>query len=110
MGELANHILSALRDYAERNKSLDEFLSWFVPVSSNVEQSGDPEAIYVANYIDGILAEASSAGWSEEEIHEELSSPFVGPRFAQNHYGDPLPNSSIAQSNAESDAFNLAAA
>jgi hypothetical protein len=109
MAELADQILEALHDYAERKKSLDEFLNWFVPVSSNVERSGEPKAIHVANYIDGILAEASSANWNEEEIHEELASPFVGPRFGQNRYGD-VPNSSVAQSNAESDAFNLAAA
>ena len=56
------------------NDSLDSFREWFVPISIRVEQSGNRRAIELAYEIDGILAEASSAGWSEAELREELEN------------------------------------
>ena len=74
---LENQIRKALGECANGRMSLDEFRARFVPLSSNIEESGEPQAIELAHHIDGILAEASSAGWSEDELHEELASRFV---------------------------------
>jgi hypothetical protein len=71
------------------NKSLDHFLGWFVPISCNIGHSGDREAIELAQRIDGVFPEASSAQCTEEEIREELRRPFVAPSFAENVVGDP---------------------
>lgn len=54
--------------------SLDEFREWFVPISIRIEQSGSPRAIELSYEIDGILAEASSAGWCEDDLREELAN------------------------------------
>jgi hypothetical protein len=53
--------------------SLAKFRDWFLPVSINIEESGNSSAIALVYQIDGILAEASSAGWDEEAIKEELA-------------------------------------
>jgi hypothetical protein len=67
-------IRRALLECSERRLSLDEFRAWFVPLSWNIEESGDPQAMELAHQIDGILAEASSGGWTEEQLCEQLTS------------------------------------
>jgi hypothetical protein len=60
--------------------SLEDFREWFVPISIDIESAGNEDAIALAHEIDGILAESSSAGWTEADIVEELArvvSPFV---------------------------------
>jgi hypothetical protein len=86
-----SQIRQALWKYAERRESLDEFRAWFVPLSWNIEESGELAAIELAHHIDGILAEASSGGWTDEELHEELSRPFVVSPYAENVFGDDSP-------------------
>jgi hypothetical protein len=64
----------------EGNSSLEQFREWFVPVSLDIETSANQSAIALAHRIDGILAEAASAKWSDSEIVDELArivSPFV---------------------------------
>lgn len=98
MAVLENRIRELLLDYANRRKSFEDFLQSFVPISCNIEQSGDADAIELAHYVDGVLAEASSAGWSEVDIHAELARPFLASPFAENVFGDsssfPVPQSS----------------
>jgi hypothetical protein len=53
--------------------SLEEFRQWFVPTSLDIEASGNQAAIDLAYRIDGILAEASSANWKDDDIVEELA-------------------------------------
>jgi hypothetical protein len=53
--------------------SLDLFREWFVPVSWDIEQTGDAEAMALAYRVDGLLGEASSAGWSDQQLREELA-------------------------------------
>ena len=99
MAEVADQIRKELWQYASERKSLDEFLQWFVPVSCNIEESQDPEAIDIAHYIDGILAEASSAEWDEENIRRELGRPFVADEYGEDSVGlNPFP---IPQSSAD---------
>ena len=100
MAALEKQICEALSQYASRRKSFDDFVQWFVPISCNIDASADAEAIELAHYIDGILAEASSSQWSEEDLHEELARPFVAARFAENAFGDPS-SFPIPQSSAE---------
>src|ERR1700733_1170233 len=71
---IENQIRTALWECANGRRSLDAFRAWFVPVSSNIEQSGEPPAIGLAHHIDGVLAEASSGGWTEDELLEELKA------------------------------------
>lgn len=99
MAYIADTIREELWRYASGNKSLDDFLQWFVPVSSNIEESLDPEAIDLAHYIDGILAEASSAEWDEEDVRQELERPFVAELLGEDSVGsNPFP---VAQYSAD---------
>jgi hypothetical protein len=86
-----SQIRKALWKYIEGKISLDDFHAWFVPISWNIEESHEPQAIQLAHEIDGILAEASSADWSESDIYEELSRLFLASPLAENVYGDPSP-------------------
>ena len=107
-----SQIRKALCAYANRNISLDEFRDSFVPISWDIENSGDPDAISLAHQIDGILAEASSSDWTEEELRQELSRPFAALQFAENCYGDAISSPDhppIAESNAGQNPFNRAA-
>ena len=54
--------------------SLRAFREWFVPVSIDIEESGNALAVELVHHIDGILAEASSAGWSEADLCAELAN------------------------------------
>ena len=90
MAELENDIREMLWRFASVDKSFDNFLEWFVPISCNIEQSGDDQAIQLAHYIDGILLEASSSHWDEKDIREELARPFVADLFARDVVGDPF--------------------
>jgi hypothetical protein len=65
-------IRKALFECAKGRISVDAFRAWFVPVSGNIEESGEPQAVELAHHLDGILAEASSGGWPENELLEEL--------------------------------------
>jgi hypothetical protein len=83
-----SQIRQALWKYAEGKISLDDFRAWFVPISWNIEESHEPQAIQLTHQIDGILAEASSADWSESDIYEELSRLFLAsPLAARNQAG-----------------------
>ena len=59
--------------YLSHTIVLDKFYDWFVPRSWDIERSGNVLAIALAHRIDGLLAEASSAQWSEEELRQELA-------------------------------------
>jgi hypothetical protein len=91
MAKLENQIREMLWQFAKGDKSFDDFLECFVPISCNIEQGGDDQAIQLAHHIDGILSEASSAHWDENDIREELARPFVADSFARDVVGDPSP-------------------
>lgn len=59
---------------ADGKLSLDDFQQWFVPISWNIERSKDPSLIALVYEIDGILAESSSAHWSEPVVREVLAN------------------------------------
>jgi hypothetical protein len=71
---IENQIRKALWECANGRTSLDVFRAWFVPLSGNIEQSGEPQAVELAHHLDGILAEASSGSWTENELLEELKA------------------------------------
>jgi hypothetical protein len=73
MSDLRIPILMELRKCADQSLSLDAFREWFVPMSIDIEQSGQPDAIELVHHIDGILAEASSAHWSDEDLRQEMA-------------------------------------
>lgn len=80
MASLANQIRSQIERCVSGKSSLDEFRAWFVPVSWNIEESADAEAVKLAYRIEGILGEASSGHWTDQELMEELtqiSRPFA---------------------------------
>jgi len=75
-----NQIRKKLVLCANGQVSLDDFRAWFVPLSWGIENSENSEAIELAYKIDGVLAEASSAKWPEDQIRRELariSRPFA---------------------------------
>jgi hypothetical protein len=73
MADFTAQILGQLQDCADRRLSLDDFRAWFVPRSLAIEESGQAEAIELAHRLDGILAEASAAGWSEADLCQEIA-------------------------------------
>lgn len=77
MTELESQVRKTLWEYLSRRTSLDEFRASFVPISLDIEKSGDAQAMQLAHHIDGLLAEASSASWTEEELCEELAGSFA---------------------------------
>jgi hypothetical protein len=79
---IENQIRKALSECADGRMSLDDFRAWFVPLSANIESSQEPEAAELAHRIDGILAEASSGGWIEDELFEELTALSAAVQFA----------------------------
>ena len=89
MAELEYQIREMLWQFAKGNKSYDEFLEWFVPISCNIEASGDDQAIRLSYYLEGILSEASSAHWDENEIREELGRWFLAEKLGSDVVGDP---------------------
>ena len=105
---LEEQIRNALWECAQHRMSLDDFRAWFVPLSCDIEGSGEPQAVELAHQIDGILAEASSAGWSEEEISEELARPFVSRPLAENVFGDPR-SFPVSQASVSNTTINVAA-
>jgi hypothetical protein len=75
-------IRALLSRYLDGATDLATFEDAFAPISCEVERSGEPDAISLANTVEGLLAEASSAEWTEYELREELSQlnrPFVLP-------------------------------
>jgi hypothetical protein len=95
MADLAIQILGELRKCVDRRLSMDEFRAWFVPLSLEIERSGQPPAIELAHRLDGILAEASSANWSEDDLRQELAdiglSSGTGPYAESIHTEKPQP-------------------
>jgi hypothetical protein len=73
MADLYVQILAELRKCEDQSLSLEDFRARFVSVSLDIEQSGQPEAIELAHHLEGILAEASSADWSENDLRQELA-------------------------------------
>jgi hypothetical protein len=67
---IRDHIV---RCVAEQD-SLDLFRQWFVPVSWDIEKTADVDAIALAYRVDGLLAEASSAAWTDEQLRYELAN------------------------------------
>jgi hypothetical protein len=67
---IRDHIV---RCVAEQD-SLDLFRQWFVPVSWDIEKTADVDAIALAYRVDGLLAEASSAAWTDEQLRHELAN------------------------------------
>lgn len=73
MADLHSRILVELRQCADQSLSIDAFREWFVPLSMDIEESGQSDAIELAHHLDGILAEASSARWSDEDLRHEMA-------------------------------------
>jgi hypothetical protein len=88
---IETQIRKSLWELAMSQMSLDGFRDWFVPISWNIEKTREPEAIELAHYIDGVLAEASSGAWTEDELREELARPFEAELSALDVVGDPSP-------------------
>jgi hypothetical protein len=91
MADLYSRILAELRRCEDQSLALDDFRAWFVPLSLDVEQSDQPEAIQLAHHIDGVLAEASSADWNEDDLRQELANiahSWAEP-YGENRYGSP---------------------
>lgn len=103
--EIANAVLKCV----DGSLPLEEFRRWFVPMSLDIELSGNQEAIDLVYRIDGLLAEASSGKWSEDEIREELERiqlPF-GPT-AENCFGIPMSTAESYANTASNTAITCA--
>jgi hypothetical protein len=101
-------ILHELWKCSHGDLSIEDFQAWFAPISLDVEQSGQPEAIELAHRVEGVLAEASSGGWSEDELLQEIVEivRYSARSIGENRYGNPSP---VAESNATSVFIHAAA-
>lgn len=72
--QLESQTQDMARRYVAGEISLTQFQDWFVPISWDIETTGDHSAIHLAHQIDGLLAEASSANWVERDLREELGN------------------------------------
>ena len=82
---LVSEICARISDCVAGRLSVLEFRDWFAPVAWNIERSKLQTTIEFVYRIDGLLAEASSANWSEQDTREELDlavPPFLVDRKA----------------------------
>jgi len=70
----ATEIRSKLSNYLDGKISLRAFRDWFAPVAWLIENSQDSLAIELAYSIEGVLAECTSAHWSEQDLRDELAN------------------------------------
>ena len=69
-GHLQQQIYAHLLGLAKDELSVSDFVEWFVPLSCAVD--GASEDLGLVYRLDGILAEASSAEWTDADVLEEL--------------------------------------
>jgi len=74
LSSIETQIRDNIRKVADDELSVHDFEQWFVPMSWNIENCGDPSAIAVVHKIDGILSESSSGNWSESDLRDELAN------------------------------------
>ena len=70
---LISEIRSRVVDCVEGRISVRGFRDWFATVAWNIETSEQQSAIQLVYRIDGLLAEAGSADWSDQGTKEELA-------------------------------------
>ena len=58
--------------YLARRISIRCFQERFAALSWNIEGTGEAGAIELAHEVEGLLAEATSAEWTEDELREEM--------------------------------------
>jgi hypothetical protein len=88
---IEDQIRKNVRKFALGILSLDEFLQWFVPISWDIEKSKNPSLIALVHGLDGILAESSSAKWSESDMREVLAEAVRPFRRSQSRLAEFRP-------------------
>jgi hypothetical protein len=69
---MVDELVNRVDQYLGNDSSLGEFEAWFYDLAFDIERRWSGRVVDIAHQIEGILAEASSAGWSEAEIRSEL--------------------------------------
>lgn len=83
MAKLEDQVRNQILQVSKMQLSLDSFREWFAPVAWNIEKSGNQSETNLVYQIEGILAEGSSGGWSDNDLREELVNAVVpGPVYA----------------------------
>ena len=67
-------VIDRIDDYVGNFSSLKNFSAWFYALAYSVEERHSEQFIDFVNEIELILAEASSAGWSNADLKSELSA------------------------------------
>ena len=70
MSDLESQLRKALLRYTSGEIELDEFQEWFVGTLWTMEEASP--ACPLANEIEGILSESSTANWSEDDLRATL--------------------------------------
>jgi hypothetical protein len=74
VGGMMDELISKLEAYISGAIGRDEFSVWFYGVSRKAEVNYSGAPLDLIHEVEGILAEASSGGWSHEGLVEELES------------------------------------
>ena len=94
-------LVNRIQACANGRISSRHFEDWFVSFLWDAEESGDSKLIALSNRIEGLLAEASHAHWSESGIRFELANAIHPFESAQRKPPQPerpeiyLPNTSL---------------
>lgn len=71
-GGIDLEIRERLGRYLNRDISLHDFQTWFVPVLWNIEQTHNIKAIELAGEVELRLAEYTNDHWTEDELRSKL--------------------------------------
>ena len=69
---MMNELMDKIEAYGDGKISREEFGLWFYGLSFDVETKQPGEIVALVHEVEGLLAEASSAGWSEGSLRGEL--------------------------------------
>jgi hypothetical protein len=69
---LIDELVGRVDQYLDGDDSLEEFERWFYDLAFDVERRITGPGVDLVHEIEGILAEASSTGWSRSDLNAEL--------------------------------------
>jgi hypothetical protein len=71
---LEQELRDRVESFLKGNDSFRAFEDWFVDFSWDIEESHERGAIALAHQVQGLMAEASHAKWSDVGLREELAN------------------------------------
>ncbi len=69
---MMNEVLEQIAAFVDGKISREQFDLWFYDLSFDVEKTQPKDIVTLVHEVEGLLAEASSGGWSEDSLRAEL--------------------------------------